>query len=408
VPFCLTWSLYFLFGGINKANKWISALYFTLAGAFFGLGFHTYIAFRIAPVILLPIITIEIAKYWPKMVKLCKKEGCWGFLKEAYAKDAWWRWDIFFIAIILAALPLALYYIQNPADFMGRAGQVSIFASGNPVKTLAESTIKTLGQFVAIGDHNWRHNLSGSPEVFWPEIPLFLIGIGYFIYQFFSPKNYKKKNYGILLASWTLLAWWGSMLMPSIMTNEGLPHALRSIGAVVPTFIFVAFGGILAYEWLLSKFNTKNFALVLNIILIIAAVCLVGVEYWRYFIYWGQNPETRGAMTQKYVDEANYLNALSSTVKKYVLVNEGGVPVPYPDGVPVSSETINFLTRSRGTSVSFIKENETSKLLTQKYPGQAVILPMSEDKSLFSNLKQRFPQGNIEKLNGFSVFEINF
>src|SRR3989344_5234992 len=46
-PFFLVWSFYFLFLAMRKQKEWI----FALAGLIFGLGAHSYIAYRAAPLI---------------------------------------------------------------------------------------------------------------------------------------------------------------------------------------------------------------------------------------------------------------------------------------------------------------------------------------------------------------------
>jgi len=386
VPFFLVWGLYFIFRGFDSDNRKSEIVNFIIAGLFFGLGFHTYIAFRIAPLIIVPLFIIWIIKNRPRP-KLAP-------------------WVIFVIFALLAAAPLLYYYAKNPADFMGRAGQVSIFASANPIKTLMLSTIKTLGQFVAIGDYNWRHNLAGSPEIFWPLIPFFIVGVFYSIFQIFKKQNYVNKSYSLLAAHWTLLFAWGAMLLPSIATAEGLPHALRSIGAIPPSYIFIGLGLYLVIQN--KKFQIQNYKTLL-ILFFIGLTSLVGIEYWRYFIFWAQNPNVKGAFEQRFVDEANYLNSLNLNIKKYVIVNEDGVAVPYPDGIPMPAQTIMFLTRINRpeTLVTYFKRDETSKLPNCSNCS-VVILPMKYDENLFSQLKQKYPGGKIETLGEFSVLKIGF
>ena len=445
VPFFLVWSFYFLFKGIhdtntriytndtNKKNKLFTIGYWVMAGIFFGLGFHTYIAFRVAPLILVPPLLIEIIRYWSIFKeRILIFSSKWRALKESYIKDSWYRWDIFFVAIIIAALPMIIYYFQHPADFIGRAGQVSVFSSSSPLKTLAVSTIKTLGQFVVWGDGNWRHNISGSPEIFWPLIPFFIIGLFYSVRQIFKKNNYRRKNWPHLSAFWTLCVWWGAMLLPSIMTSEGLPHALRTIGAIPPSYIFTAVGFWLVMVKLknqISKIKILNFTLrkatwlprifTLSFYILIFAFCiiLVGAEYYRYFIYWGQNPEVKGSFTQKFVDEANYLNSLPQNVKKYVVVNENGVPVPYPDGIPMPAQTIMFLTGAKNPDVkiTYLKTDDLLKeencvceqIAADSLTGSIVVLPMADDAKIFNHLKDEIPGGRVENQGEFSVFKIN-
>jgi len=410
VPFFLVWGLYFLFKALNatpipglhtddpdKKHKLFANGYFLVAGLFFGLGFHTYIAFRVAPLIILPIFIIWIIKNRPRL-KLAP-------------------WIIFVIFALIAAAPLLYYYAKNPADFMGRAGQVSIFATGSVAKTLIQSTIKTLGQFVAVGDYNWRHNFSGSPEIFWPLIPFFIIGVFYSIFQIFKKRNYIDRSYSLLTVHYTLLVAWDAMLLPSIASYEGLPHALRSIGAIPPTYIFIGLG----FWLIINKFknqisnikitgqNSKIFNFKLSFCILIFAFCITVAyfSYKLYFVDWTQNPNLKGAFTQQFVDEANYLKSLPTNIKKYVIVNEDGVPVPYPDGIPMPSQTIKFLDYNN-SEITYLKSSQFSELLSQYLQTPALILPMAYDENLFGQLKQKYPNGKIESLGEFSAFKINF
>ena len=52
VPFCLVWSFYFIILAWQKRKVWPALI----SGIFFGLGFHTYIAFRFAPFLALVLI----------------------------------------------------------------------------------------------------------------------------------------------------------------------------------------------------------------------------------------------------------------------------------------------------------------------------------------------------------------
>ncbi len=419
VPFCLVWSFYFLFRGLNaeqkngldadkKIGNWI------LAGIFFCLGFYTYIAFRVAPLILLPILFFEILNYWPRLKSLWKKLSFVSFFKQFYFKDGWWRWDVFFAVIILVALPLLIYFFHHPQDFMGRTGQVSVLATANPLKTLAVNTVKTLGMFNISGDCNWRHNdvhPGGSllslgacqPELLWPVGLLFLVGFFFALIEAFRPANWRQKQWPALGTYWTLLFLFGAMLLPEVLTNEGIPHALRSIGAIPAVFIFAGLGAFLLFQiakkWF-QKTGAKLDLLYLLIFFLLAA--LAWREFNKYFLDWGQRPEVKDEFTQRYVDEANYLNSLPASMHKYVLVNEGGVPVPYPKGIPMPAQTIIFLTRGKSEIKYLVPAAGSSS--SPKTP--AVILPMKYERKIFDELKIIYPKGQVEKINDFTVFKI--
>ncbi|KKS66018.1 MAG: hypothetical protein UV36_C0037G0006 [Parcubacteria group bacterium GW2011_GWC2_42_6] len=431
LPFCLVWCFYFLFkaaaasmpddnfGGhgewhpnpnsqnTNDAKPraagrvFLTITYWLLAGIFFGLGFHTYISFRVAPLILAPIFIFSLIAYWPRLKILVKERKILGnVFKNFYFKDGWYGWDIFLFTAILVALPLIFYFGQNPADFMGRTGQVSVLSSANPLQGLIASTIKTLGQFVAVGDFNWRHNIAGSPQIFWPLIPFFIWGFLYSAWQIFRQKNYRADNFMGATIYWTLLIWWGVMLLPSILTNEGLPHALRSIGSIPPAYIFTGLGAFMFIKFLHRLLQSPRLIVAANILIILSLAALAGAEYWRYFIYWGQNETTRSAFTQLFVDEANYLNSLPATTQKYVIVNAGGVPVPYPGG-PMVAKAAGYLVP--------VDSAASAAAPFFAFPdGPKVILPMNYDQQIFEALEIEFSTGEIKNINNnFLVFEVN-
>ncbi|MBU4143006.1 glycosyltransferase family 39 protein [Patescibacteria group bacterium] len=449
VPFFLVWSFYFLYKGLSLAkihSSWTFAC-FPLAGLFFGLGFHTYIAFRVAPLILLVPIIFSLIRYWPKLKHFWRsKISFWHFVKKSYFHDIWWLWDIFFLVTILAALPMAVYFWQHPADFMGRTGQVAVFASENPIKTLLVSVTKSLGMFNVWGDCNWRHNYACQPELFWPIGILFLIGLIISLVKICRPANYKqslsslreitrrvkigsvgmkasfhsdltanyKEEHSLALEThWTLMIWFAVMLLPEVMTSEGLPHSLRSIGAIPPVFIWTGLGA----WWLAQKIkplllhkNSRAEKIGLMVIFIVFLAMFSLAEFTRYFIDWGQRAEVRDSFTQRLVNEAKYLNSLPSTIQKFVMINESGVAVPYPNGLPMPVQTILFFNQQTPNIKYLVKDtNErTNSIQPVRIKDQLVFLPMRPDQQIFASLAKLFPNGRTQKISDFEVFKVNF
>ena len=126
------------------------------AGHFFGLGFYTYTGYRLAVLLLLCASAIN---FWKNKIQFIKISA------------------VVSLAAFAVALPIGLYFLNNPADFIGRAGQTSVFSSSNPAFELGKSLVLHLGMFNFYGDGNWRHNLPGAAELFCPVGVLFLIGI---------------------------------------------------------------------------------------------------------------------------------------------------------------------------------------------------------------------------------------
>ena len=378
VPFLICFSFYFLLRAFRK-NTFLD---YTWAGIFFGLGFYTYIAFRVAVLILGVVILLKMIDYWSRTRASSVRDK----LKKAYLKDGWWKVDIFFIVIIIIVLPLGIYFFNNPQDFIGRAGGVSIFSVEQPFKELAISTIKTLGMFNFVGDWNWRHNYAGWPMLNWTVGILFILGLILTIKNLFT-----KRNVYIFLLSWFLI-----MLLPAILTYESIPHALRTIGVIPVVYIFVALGFIWLFDKL-AKINKKIAVFLLILLLVYPALA----NFNKYFLQWAQNSHVAGAFRQDLVDLTNYLNNLPTNIQKIVLVNESGVPVPYPDGLAMPAQTIIFKSNKE---IKYLAQDENSQTIINNQP--TVIIPLKYDQYLFQQLSKKWPDGKIKQINGFSVYEI--
>jgi hypothetical protein len=431
VPFFLVWGFFFFFKATrmarekraNETDNFSKAIriilytsYFILAGLTFGLGFHTYISYRVFPAILGIAFLIEIYNLWrtPK--------------EERHAIKLILLWLLLFVMIIIAASPLIIYFYHHPQDFMGRTGQVSVLSSENPLKELAISSAKSLGMFNIQGDCNWRHNYNCQPALPLPVGILFLIGFFFSIKEVLRPalrklnfrrgnltlkqseisaENASRDNWIIPQISLFLLTWFFAMLLPEILTNEGLPHSLRAIGAIPPVYVFAGIGG----AWIIGKFIT-NYRKITIAMAVAFCLWLVLYSYDNYFIQWGKNNITRGAFTQHLVDIGNYLNGLPEDAKKYVIVNEGGVAVPYPNGIPMPAQTILFVEQTSPSinKARYLKPNQVSWFHglgpAAKYP--VVFTLLNYDQQILNQLQQADPNGVIkQEENDIWTFTIN-
>ena len=300
-PFFLVWALYFLLRFYkNEGSNFSQTLSAVFGGILFGLGFHTYIAYRITPLILLSLL----GKH-----SVFARKSCFPCLAA-----------LFLFFAFIAALPLGIYYLQNPQDFFGRTAQISIFSLSaqagdpSPLGALSENVVKTAGMFWFVGDFNWRHNFSGAAQLWWPVGVFFAVGL-------LTARN-------IFLFSWLFLG-----LLPVVVSSEGLPHALRAIIVLPPVMIFSALGA----EWLLSKIRPK---LGLGLL----AALIIALPIWtfnQYFLRWAKHPQTYDAFAGNYAELARKLNSLPPDIPKYVIVNAAGVEVR---GIPMSAQSVMFLT----------------------------------------------------------------
>lgn len=364
-PFFLVWAIYFILKSLgDDQNPKSSILNSILAGIFYGLGFYSYIAFRATPLIIAVIFGYWLIKYPLPRKKIIKN----------------------FIVLTLVSLiifaPLGYYFMKHPADFMGRTTQVSIFSSPSPIKSLAYNTIKTLGMFNFAGDYNWRHNYNGAPELFFPVGIMFLIGIFFGIKNLFAksktapsvhpsnvhsyalpahPELVEGSNFPFLI----LFSWFIIAMLPVIISNEGIPHALRSILMIPPVIIFSAFGGILTYEKLKELFTSKKSRLFLLLASYFLLLIIAISAYQTYFIAWTHNPNTANAFSQNYVDIGRQLNLLPKELPKYVIVEANGGDVR---GLPMPTQTIMFITntftpeKQKEKNIFYVLPNRTDQI----------------------------------------------
>ncbi len=352
-PAFLVWSLFLLYKAWNsrKGPIWKTIALSSGGGLLFGLGFHSYIAYRAMPALIL-IVLIYFAieafreKIMPRFMGVVASFGI-------------------FTAIAIA--PLGLYFIDHPADLIGRTTQVSVFASDSPMHDLGLNIIKTLGMFNIRGDENWRHNYSGAPEL--APIPGFIFLVGFAlaitsIFGFFSKEKRMSSEWSAIT-----LAWFAVALLPVVVSNEGIPHALRAIIAIPAVFIFAGVG----FVWLSDKLSVwLKKKRVAEITVIAAAIFLILEGYFLYFVRWGSSSHVPGAFAERYVNIAREINSLPESKKKYILVKAGGTDV---NGYPMSTQTVMFMTTT-------FTENGRAKKNVEYMMNESDI-PKSGDFSLF-------------------------
>lgn len=397
VPFVMVFAFYFLYRALRTKRT----IDFLASGIFFGLGFHTYISYRIAPVILAVPFLIEVWKYnraQYRNIKESLKKGWLAVTKKFYIEDGWYKWDLLLLAIVLVTLPLISYFALHPTDFLGRSTQVSIFQSAHPIQTLTLSTIKTLGQFNLAGDYNWRHNYSGDSQLFWPVGLLFLFGLYVLVWEIVR-KPFTLNDHSYLL----LLVWFLVMLVPSFLSSEGIPHALRSIGAIPPVMIIAGIGGVWLYNILEIRNPKMKTSLLLASGLLLIAVGYHG--YTRYFDDWANRPEVQAAFNQNYVEVGNFLNSLPMETKKYVVVNAEGTLVK---GIPMPAQTIMFIAHNQ-KNISYLVPGETGTATRSpdftEVKRSSVIVLLEKDNAMLDRFKSYLPGSRIKTANTITYLE---
>lgn len=376
-PFFLVWAFWMLWKIINnQKNKIIISF---IAGILFGLGFHSYIAYRAAPLLLIPpfLILLKNKNYKPIL--------------------------IFIAGAFIAVLPLLIFFANNPQDFLGRTSQVSIFSSPSPAGELAKNIAKTIGMFFWQGDLNWRHNFAGAPQLWYPVSILFLIGIIISVKKIFS-----KQDKLLTTGYWLLAAWFIIMLLPVVISNEGIPHALRAIIVIPPVMIFAALG----LDWLVGKIRKwldsqiskypesekqilrikKEFTgLVFVFLITVASFALI-----QYFFRWSINPNVYYAFSGNYAEIGRYLDTAPQDIKKYVIINADGAEI---NGIPMPSQTVMFLTDTflptaqKEKNIYYVVRKEIDGFIekTKEEKGGLEIIMLENEPALRQKLSKSIP-----------------
>lgn len=318
-----------------------TGLWFAIAGLFFGLSLHTYIAVRIVPAVVAVLFILALLFFW----------GHW--------KSIIWNGLVTLFFAILTALPIIYDFTLNPTHFTGRTSNVSVLSSPNLARDLTKSVFLTLASFVVYGDQNWRHNYPYFPLVLPVWGIILLLGAGWGIIKLLKEvgkkvvgKGLKDKKKCWEFTVWGfLIAWWGMLLLPSIMTNEGLPHALRSIGAIPPTFLLI---GFVVNKWVVGAqppyaksdpASADKRAVRLQAIFFGLMVISAVISVYTYFFLWGRSPSAFGAFDYRTSGIGIYLRDTIPQDPKtnyYFITNQDSFLTSA--NLPVMVEPIRFYT----------------------------------------------------------------
>lgn len=319
VPMCLVFLFYFFI----RAYRGGKIKDYICAGVFLALGFYTYLAFRMVPLILGALL-LYIFIFNRKFLAKNKKNIM-----------------IFAAAFLVAMIPMFIHFIRVPEDILGRAS-TSIFNKelngGSPLWTLFENKIKTIAMFNFNGDPNFRHNLGGTPML---DI---ITGILFWIGAVISLVKIKK------IEHFLLLTWFAAMTLPEILTAEGIPHALRLVGVIPVVFIWISLG----LEFILSKISEKYIPVVgLTVIILFSGA----LNFNKYFIEFPKLGDAGDAYAEDMVEISNDLVKAGSGRRNILIVGGYG------------TKTIDYITHSTLPEKERYEPGEISKIKfdNQKY-----------------------------------------
>lgn len=377
-PFFAVWAFYYLYKGIERHRLWDWAL----AGLCIGLGFHTYIAFRVMPAA----IALTLGAYWLSLHAVFSHGKYLNARHQMLGGAA-----LMVCVMILAFLPMASYFYANPQDFVGRIAKVAVWAGEHPIQDLGINAAKTLGMFFFRWDTNWRHNIAGQPILFWPVAAFFAAGLLRTIWRFFH--SWRMRGHPGVVHT-LLLSWFFVGLLPAFLSTEGSPYYLRALLVAPAVYIMAALGLHWAFVSLERWYGQSDHSLICTPGSFGHRVCMqrstfivsgtlivflfaIGVaEANRYFVQWAQSPQVADEFTAHYISIADRLKALPPATLKYVVVTRGDVLVR---AVPMSSQTVMYLTDSwlpaqqKERNIYYITKQQFDK---KQYPKGAFVIQL--------------------------------
>lgn len=352
----------------DKKTKFYSA---GLAGIFTALGFYTYISFR---------MMVPLVGGFGLLLLFSQRHR----IKETIAE--YWRYAAAYtVAFIVTFLPLGYYFATHTGSFAGRAGQVSIFTPdlnhGDVLGTTFLVAKKTILSFFTEGDLNWRHNVSGFPFLSPFLSPFFAVALIIFTIALFRllrdvwRKNlYSETVYQALIAT---LFWF--MMVPELITAEGIPHGLRLIGVIPAMFILPA--------WMFDKIWQKisSFNPLSSIKILFPALLVICVFFYNYYLYFGlaaHSPDYYYAFRSDLTTVSNYLITRNQKNSTYLSLDRFSV------------QTTDYLTTETNQPYALIDPASTYEVRLKR--GDQVVFTQS---TLFDRLKfiQYHPKAKLIK-----------
>lgn len=374
LPLVLVFTFYFLFHGL-RTKKWWD---FAIGGLVFGIGLHTYIAFRIAPAILIVMLISFLIS------------------RKSFLQSYWKQILVFVVFTIISAAPMLYTFYIHPEYLESRSASISVLSpevnGGHPMREFSRSLFLSLVKYNFWGDQNWRHNYPPYPILDVISGIAFLFGLIYGalrMLSLFAKRVLKKERNPEMDIYIFLVSWFFVMLAPEFMTVEGMPHALRAIGTLPVTFILaaVSINYFLEYAEKYSAFFRKFFTTLIVIILLSVGL-FNGI---KYHIFWASQVETARSFENVLMDVSDYLKKLPSQKEKFVVAeNMQRIPI--------------MLFNQNMPNLEFIYSGQIEYL--EPKTKDFIIILTDKNDDVISYLKNKFP--NLELKETTDSFGLSY
>lgn len=367
LPFLLTFASYFLFKGLRTKKLHD----FLIAGFIYGLGLHTYIAFRVSPLVLI-VLFISLL-----------------ITRENFIKNYWRHVLVFAVAMFIAAAPMLLdFFVWNPQHYASRTSEISILNpevnQGHLLSAVAVTFGLSVQKYFAMGDLNMRQNYPPYPLLN-PLVAIsFLIGLVYCFKSFFHLAwlRFKKGQRNEKLDLYVfLLVWFFALLVPEFLAKEGNPHALRSIGTLPAVFII----STIPLMWILKKYHSFGHSYkIFTVSVLVATFVFIGIaDPVKYFVFFANNPKQHEVFNANLRNVSDYIRTLPQGQEKFIVTGS------------MERLTIKYL-NPKLPNTFYAYPSEVSSL-SPSNPNSAIFIFTGADWDAINFLRSKFPDFKFQE-----------
>ena len=233
------------------------------------------------------------------------------------------------IAATIVAFPLVKYIFLHSDNYFLRLNQVSIFRKSDPLAEFFNGLFKLLGMLGGVGDSNLRHNTNSNAQLNILNFTFYLMGIFALIRLWFFNKQKKPHEWAVAKLGGFAFIWFIVMLVPSALTYDAQPHALRAIGIIVPIMLISAIGvACLLHAMGLTTANSEIVQKNRGMIVFGCFLLLAATTYstaTEYFYRYQKYPGTKHWFDYK-ANEAAFEIKRNNTQKYLILVQDRHSP----------------------------------------------------------------------------------
>jgi hypothetical protein len=180
-----------------------------------------------------------------------------------------------------------------------------------------------------------------------------------------------------------VLAWFVVMLLPTLLSVEGVPHGLRSVGVIPPLMLLAGLGAESLWRAVAPRAGRRLTAS----IALAAAVTMTGATAWRYVV-WGRDSSVAAAHDGAYRAAARALLAAPPGVRTFLVTNGTGYP---HHGHPAEAEC--YLFELRDSPPVLVGARDAESLVLEGRP--ALVALIRRDDHVIEMIRRLNPNASV-------------